>query len=72
MFNFDESMPELKTSHGRFHNRIKIWMKRKGSANEHHFWWFVHNCVAHPMIGLVPIKKFFQFHDFTSDKINCK
>lgn len=38
----------------------------------HGFWWFVHNCVAHPMIGLCPIKSFFEFHDYTSNKINLK
>lgn len=73
MFDFDDhTPPELKTSHGRFHNRIKIWMRHKGSAKEHHFWWFVHNCIAHPMIGLLPHKKCFEFHDYTSDKINFR
>lgn len=38
----------------------------------HHFWWLVHNCIAHPMIGFAPIKSTFRFHDYTSDKINLK
>lgn len=62
----------LSTAYGRFGWRIEEWEKKKGSALGHHFWWFVHNCIAHPMIGLVPIKKTFEFHDYTSDKINCK
>lgn len=36
----------------------------------HHFWWFVHNVICHPLIGICPIKPFFEFHDFTSRKIN--
>lgn len=62
----------LKTSEGRFHYRIETWEKKYGSALEHHFWWFVHNCISHPLIGLAPTGKTFKFHDYTSDKINCK
>lgn len=36
----------------------------------HTFWWFVHNCVSHVMIGLVPMKPFFKFHDWTSRKMH--
>lgn len=39
---------------------------------QHYFWWFVHNCIAHPMIGVVPVKTTFRFHDYTFDKINLK
>lgn len=38
---------------------------------EHHFWWLLHNCVAHMLIGLVPVKWFFDFHDWTSKKLNA-
>lgn len=33
------------------------------------FWWVVHNCVAYPIIGLVPLKFAFDFHDYTAKKI---
>lgn len=36
------------------------------------FWWFVHNCISHPIIGVCPMKWAFSFHDYTSDKINSK
>ena len=36
----------------------------------HAIWWLIHNCVAHPMIGVLPIKATFDFHDYTSRKIN--
>lgn len=67
MEGFDET-----TSYQRFHNRIRLFRILKKSVVVHHFWWFVHNCVAHPLIGLVPIRVTFEFHDFTSRKINAR
>lgn len=66
----------LKTSHGRFKHRIQKWKdyghetSQTAEVAKHHFWWFVHNCIAHPLIGLFPIKKTFEFHDYTSRRIN--
>jgi hypothetical protein len=39
---------------------------------KHTAWWFVHNCVAHVLIGILPLKPFFQFHDWTSRKMHGK
>lgn len=39
---------------------------------EHHFWWLIHNIIAHTLIGLIPIKLFFNFHDWTSKKLNAQ
>jgi hypothetical protein len=36
----------------------------------HHFWWMIHNLVAHPAIGLFPTRAAFGFHDWTSRKMN--
>jgi hypothetical protein len=49
----------------RLKNRKKIypWIK-------HRAWWIVHNCVAHTLIGLVPFKVSFDFHDYTSKKMH--
>ncbi len=60
------------TSHQRFQNRIRLFRILKKPVALHHFWWFVHNCVAHPLIGLIPIRVTFEFHDFTSRKINAR
>lgn len=60
----------LSTSYGRFGWRIEKWEDETGSALPHHFWWFVHNCIAHPMIGVLPVRRTFAFHDYTSKKIN--
>lgn len=38
---------------------------------KHLGWWWVHNCIAHPLIGMVPIKAAFDFHDWTSRKLNA-
>lgn len=61
---------DRKTSHGRFHHRIFMFRVRRQSVLVHHFWWFTHNCIAHPLIGVLPLKRLFDFHDFTSLKIN--
>lgn len=61
-------------SYGRFKERIKKFKDKHTDFPRvrHGFWWVMHNCVAHPIIGVLPVKKSFDFHDFTSDKINCK
>jgi len=59
-----------QTSQERFHYRIRLFKLLKKSLLVHHFWWFTHNCVAHPLIGVCPVAWTFQFHDFTSGKIN--
>ncbi len=33
-------------------------------------WWLVHNLVAHPLIGILPFKPFFAFHDWTSHRMH--
>lgn len=66
----DALKQRLSTSHGRFGWRIEKWKRETGWALPHHFWWVVHNCIAHPMIGVVPVRPTFAFHDYTSKKIN--
>lgn len=39
------------------------WWKHTG-------WWLVHNCISHVLIGVLPLKPFFQFHDWTSRKMH--
>lgn len=60
------------TTEDRFYERIAKHVKLGMSRYRHHFWWFVHNCIAHPVIGVCPKKWAFNFHDYTSDKINAK
>lgn len=56
----------------RFEARVAVFQQEEKPVYKHHFWWFVHNCVAHPMIGILPNKTTFDFHDWTSKKINGK
>jgi len=47
------------------------YKKRRGErpwAN-HTFWWFIHNFISHPLI-VIPVKPFFDFHDWTSRKMH--
>ena len=36
----------------------------------HSAWWFVHNCIAHPLIGVFPRRPAFRFHDWTSRRMH--
>ena len=56
----------------RFEGRVAVFKKEDKPVYKHHFWWFVHNCIAHPAIGILPNKSTFDFHDWTSKKINGK
>lgn len=38
--------------------------------SKHTAWWLVHNCLAHPLIGVLPVRMAFQFHDWTSRKMH--
>lgn len=50
-------------------DRYRERSARQSSAR-HAFWWWLHNCVAHPLIGIVPRRAFFRFHDWTSRKLH--
>jgi hypothetical protein len=36
----------------------------------HTFWWVIHNCVAHVLIGVLPFRASFDLHDWTSRKMH--
>jgi len=31
----------------------------------HQVWWILHNCLVHPLAGLLPFKPMFALHNFT-------
>jgi len=37
---------------------------------QHTAWWVVHNVIAHPLIGVLPVGPAFAFHDWTSRKMH--
>lgn len=57
-------------SEERYHERLRKHQDSYGDRQRHLFWWLVHNCLAHPMIGVFPVGFAFRFHDWTSGKIN--
>lgn len=73
MFGFLYKEMEMTGSALRFPMRIEKFRKAEKSFPilQHYFWWVMHNCVTHFLIGIVPIKPFFQFHDWTSVKLNA-
>ena len=72
MFEFLLKEGHEKGSEERYRNRIKVFETNGTPVLIHHWWWIVHNCVAHPLIGFFPFKRFFDFHDWTSQKINAE
>lgn len=68
----DYSSSDETGSKERFHSRINVYKKEEKPVYKHHAWWLVHNCVAHPLIGFLPCKATFDFHDWTYKKINGK
>lgn len=70
--DYRSSIIDETGSADRFGERLRTYDAKKMPRVSHHFWWFVHNCVAHPLIGVAPVKPFFDFHDYTSKKINAQ
>ena len=58
------------TSLGRFRNRLENWLGKPSGFTEHARWWLLHNCVAHPLLGLFPNQRAVSYHDWTSMKLN--
>lgn len=73
MFGFTRFEMESTGSAERFPIRVEKFKKKRKflPVVQHYFWWFVHNCITHPLIGIIPLKPFFQFHDWTSVKLNA-
>ena len=74
MFGFARMEAEELGSSGRFNKRIEKFRKagKRFPVLQHYFWWLTHNWLGHFMIGLLPIKPCFDFHDWTSKKLNAK
>jgi len=71
MFGFDK---DEDGSRQRFYERVRLFQKAKSFLPrvQYGFWWVVHNCIAHFFIGLLPLKPFFWFHDYTSRLMHPK
>jgi hypothetical protein len=71
MFGFDR---DEDGSEERFHDRKRLFKKAFNDLplTRYYFWWLIHNCISHPLIGILPIKPLFDFHDWTSSKMHPK
>ena len=72
---FDLEKPEAKTSKERYVKRVQRFVddaddEEKYPKLTHHLLWLIHNCIAHPMLGLFPGYYTVQFHNLTSNWLN--
>ncbi len=70
-----EMLDEVDNEDGaedRFYARAEQHVQRYGDRRRYYLWWVIHNCLAHPLIGILPFRPFFEFHDYTSRRINVK
>ena len=75
MFGFlDKIEAEALGSAGRFPKRVEKFVakNKRFPKLQHFYWWFVHNCIAHLFLGICPCKYTFEFHDWTSIKLNAE
>jgi hypothetical protein len=56
----------------RHQKRIEKWRKATSAFPKfrHDIWWWLHNVVSHPLLGVWPSEKAVWFHDYTSQKLN--
>ena len=73
MFGFDEEEAIELGSAGRFQARIEKFRiaGKRFPLLQHYAWWVIHNAGAHVFLAAVPCKWSFDFHDWTSRKLNA-
>lgn len=56
----------------RHQKRIERWRKATGFLPRlrHDVWWWMHNVVSHPLLGVWPSEAAIWLHDYTSLKLN--
>jgi hypothetical protein len=64
----------IEDAEGRYRVRREAFQARQGALGVlmHAGWWWAHNCVAHPILGLVPHRRSVWLHDWTSDHLNLR
>jgi hypothetical protein len=63
-----------QTSHGRFYQRLALF-KGDGKAYprlRHFGFWLIHNCLVHPLLGVVPRPFVLDLHELSSRWLNQK
>jgi len=74
-FDDDDDGPRVDTAAARYALRIERWCSRSRGPTRlvrrlrFHFWWLLHNLVAHPLLAVAPTRRLVDFHDWTSRKL---
>jgi pterin-4a-carbinolamine dehydratase len=65
---------DAETASERYAQRRAFFITRYGQAGRvlHRAAWIAHNCVAHPLLGVVPGKVTLRLHDRTADVLNLR
>lgn len=66
--------PALSGSHGRHAVRRVRWRAEGGVPRplwqiRHAGWWWLHNLVVHPLLGLLPVAAIVRLHDWSSGRL---
>jgi len=68
--DFEDEAPS--TCESRYHERVEKFVQ-DGTPNprlRHHLLWLAHNCVAHPLLGVLPNMRTVELHTVTSNWLN--
>lgn len=66
--------PTPPGSHGRYEVRRARWRSQDGVPRplwrvRHAAWWWLHNLVVHPLLGLLPVAVVVRLHDWSSGRL---
>lgn len=61
-FGFTEPEDGVEARYEKHKAKVP-WVRNKA-------WWILHNSVAHPLIGVLPVRWAFRFHDWTSRRMH--
>ena len=73
MFGFEREEAQELGSEGRYAKRIEKFQARgaRFPKLQHYMWWVIHNIGAHGLLAICPCRATFNFHDWTSIKLNA-
>ncbi len=72
MFEFLKDDEPATGAEQRFHARIPLFVKdgRPNPRLRHHTHWLIHNCIVHPLLGVIPNQRTAELHSLSSNWLN--
>lgn len=63
---------EVAGSEGRYQRRVKAFEEDKEPHPRlrHYIHWFTHNCIVHPILGVIPNQRTAELHQISSNWLN--